>query len=192
MLLQAEKHFKPEFLNRLSEIVVFEPLSQDKMRVVANVQMKAIIARLAEKGINIIASEAVLDVVLSESHNPVSMIPSFLLTYMTVVCFLLIIYLHLPQLYGARPIRRWLQKNVMTKLAEMLVKGEIDKETTVIIDASEDRKDLKYKVLKNARTLGKRPLIMEISRDSDSDDDIDLNAPIVKKTKGIVISSDWK
>ncbi|KAG2658896.1 hypothetical protein PVAP13_1KG322600 [Panicum virgatum] len=165
VIKQAEKHFKPEFLNRLSEIVVFEPLSQDKMRVVANVQMKAIIARLAEKGINIIASEAVLDVVLSESHNP---------------------------LYGARPIRRWLQKNVMTKLAEMFVKGEIDKETTVIIDASEDRKDLKYKVLKNARTLGKRPLIMEISRDSDSDDDIDLNAPIVKKTKGIVISSDWK
>ena len=126
MLLQAEKHFKPEFLNRLSEIVVFEPLSQDKMRVVANVQMKAIIARLAEKGINIIASEAVLDVVLSESHNPVSMIPSFLLTYMTVVRFLLIIYLHLPQLYGARPIRRWLQKNVMTKLAEMLVTQELD------------------------------------------------------------------
>ena len=79
--MQAEKHFKPEFLNRLSEIVVFEPLSQDKMRVVANVQMKAIIARLAEKGINIIASEAVLDVVLSESHNPVSMISPFTLTF---------------------------------------------------------------------------------------------------------------
>ena len=126
MLLQAEKHFKPEFLNRLSEIVVFEPLSQNKMRVVANVQMQGIIAHLAEKGINIIASEAVLDIVLSESHNPVSMIPSFLLTYMTVVRFLLIIYLHLPQLYGARPIRRWLQKNVMTKLAEMLVTQELD------------------------------------------------------------------
>ncbi|PAN06347.1 hypothetical protein PAHAL_1G257900 [Panicum hallii] len=164
VIKQAEKHFKPEFLNRLSEIVIFEPLSQDKLRVVANVQLKGIIDRLAEKGINIYASEAVLDVVLSESHNP---------------------------LYGARPIRRWLQKNVMTKLAEMLFKGEIDGKTTVIIDASEDKKDLKYKVVKNARTLEKRPL-MEISSDSDSDDDIDLNAPIVKKTKGIVISSNWK
>ena len=171
--------------------MIFEPLSQDKLRVVANVQMQGIIARLAEKGINIIASEAVLDIVLSESHNPVSTIPSFLLTYMTLACFLLIIYLHLHQLYGARPIRRWLQKNVMTKLAEMLIKGEIDGETTVIIDASGDKKDLKYKVVKNARTLGKRPL-MEISSDSNSDDDIDLNAPIVKKMKGIVISSDWK
>ncbi|RLN08586.1 chaperone protein ClpB1-like [Panicum miliaceum] len=164
VIKQAEKHFKPEFLNRLSEIVIFEPLSQDKLRVVANVQMKGIIASLAEKGINIYASEAVLDVVLSGSHNP---------------------------LYGARPIRRWLQKNVMTKLAEMLFKGEIDGATTVIIDASEDKKDLKYKVVKHARTLEKRPL-MEISSDPDSDDDIDLNAPIVKKTKGIVISSDWK
>ncbi|XP_039787203.1 chaperone protein ClpB1-like [Panicum virgatum] len=164
IIKQAEKHFKPEFLNRLSEIVIFEPLSQDKLRVVAIVQMQGIIARLAEKGINIIASEAVLDIVLSESHNP---------------------------LYGARPIRKWLQKNVMTKLAEMLIKGEIDGETIVIIDASEDKKDLKYKVVKNARALGKRPL-MEFSSDSNSDDDIDLNAPIVKKTKGIVISSDWK
>jgi ATP-dependent Clp protease ATP-binding subunit ClpB len=85
--LQAEKHFKPEFLNRLSEIVIFEPLSQDKLRVVANVQLKGIIDRLAEKGINIYASEAVLDVVLSESHNPVSTLSSFLLTYMTLLCF---------------------------------------------------------------------------------------------------------
>jgi ATP-dependent Clp protease ATP-binding subunit ClpA len=67
--------------------VIFEPLSQDKLRVVANVQLKGIIDRLAEKGINIYASEAVLDVVLSESHNPVSTLSSFLLTYMTLLCF---------------------------------------------------------------------------------------------------------
>nr|CAB3449965.1 unnamed protein product [Digitaria exilis] len=156
VIKQAEKHFKPEFLNRLSEIVVFEPLSHDKLRQVANAQMKGIIARLADKGINISASEAALDVVLSGSYNP---------------------------LYGARPIRRWLQKNVMTKLAEMHFKGEVDVDTTVTIDASEDKKDLKYKVMKNVRRPDKRVLV-EVSSDSGYDHGIDLNrAPVEKKMR---------
>jgi ATP-dependent Clp protease ATP-binding subunit ClpA len=80
LVLQAQKHFKHEFLNRLSELVIFEPLSLDKLREVANVQMKGIISRLADKGIDLSASDAALDVVLSESHNPVSMVQSSLLT----------------------------------------------------------------------------------------------------------------
>jgi ATP-dependent Clp protease ATP-binding subunit ClpA len=61
--------------------VVFEPLSLDKLReVVANVQMKDIISRLADKGIDLSAIDAALDVVLSESHNPVSMVQSSPLT----------------------------------------------------------------------------------------------------------------
>jgi len=63
--------------------VIFEPLSQDKLREVAKVQMKGIIARAADKGITLSASDAALDVVLSESHNPVSMISSFILTSFT-------------------------------------------------------------------------------------------------------------
>ncbi|PUZ75966.1 hypothetical protein GQ55_1G252700 [Panicum hallii var. hallii] len=158
---QAQKHFRPEFLNRLSELVIFEPLSQDKLREVAKVQMKGIIARAADKGITLSASDAALDVVLSESHN---------------------------LLYGARPIRRWLQKNVMTRLSEMLFRGEIDLDTTVIIEASEDQKDLKYEVVKNtskrqARRQDKMPLV-ETPCDSQSDDDV---APTAKKMKGVAI-----
>ncbi|CAL4968982.1 unnamed protein product [Urochloa decumbens] len=163
---QAQKHFRPEFLNRLSELVIFEPLSQDKLRDVAKVQMKGIIARATDKGITLSISGAALDVVLSESHNP---------------------------LYGARPIRRWLQKNVMTKLSEMLVKGEIGVGTIIIIEASEDKKDLKYEVAENmserqARGRDKMPLVEILS---DTDDDINPNptAPAAKKMKGIAISS---
>ncbi|KAK3154280.1 hypothetical protein QOZ80_2BG0188510 [Eleusine coracana subsp. coracana] len=123
VIKQAQKHFKPEFLNRLSELVIFEPLSVDKLREVAVVQLNGIIVCVAAKGITLSASDAALDIVLSESHNP---------------------------LYGARPIRRWLQKNVMTKIAEMIVKGELDANSKIIIHASEDRKSLKYEVFKNA------------------------------------------
>lgn len=52
------------------------------------------------------------------------------------------------QMYGARPIRRWVQKNVTTTLSEMLVKGEVGAESTISIDATEDRKGLNYEVSK--------------------------------------------
>ncbi|KAK3154279.1 hypothetical protein QOZ80_2BG0188500 [Eleusine coracana subsp. coracana] len=167
VIKQAQNHFKPEFLNRLSELVVFEPLQQDKLREVANIQMKGIISRVADKGITLSASDAALDVVLSESHN---------------------------SLYGARPIRRWLQKNVMTKLSEMLVKGELDADSSIIIDASENKKDLKYEVMNNnaavrlARRLDKMP-VFDIPSDSESEGDISLTTPIAKKFKGVTISS---
>nr|CAB3446807.1 unnamed protein product [Digitaria exilis] len=138
VIKQAQKHFKPEFLNRLSEIVIFEPLSQDKLREVANVQMKGVIARLADRGIYL----------------------SLAIEYRLCPYF--------SQLYGARPVRRWLQKNVMTRLSEMLFQGEIDADTTVIIDASEDKKELMYEVFKNAATCLDIPG-MEILSDSDSD-----------------------
>jgi hypothetical protein len=50
-------------------------------------------------------------------------------------------------MYGARPIRRWVQKNVMTVLSQMLVKGEAGKGSAISIDATEDRKGLKYEVV---------------------------------------------
>jgi ATP-dependent Clp protease ATP-binding subunit ClpA len=75
--VQVQKCFKPEFLNRLSEIVVFEPLSDHQMKEIVNIQMKSALATIAGKGISLVLSDAVLDVILSESHNPVSIFFSF-------------------------------------------------------------------------------------------------------------------
>jgi hypothetical protein len=76
----------------------------------------------------------------------------------------------------------------MTRLSEMLFRGEIDVDTTVIIEASEDQKDLKYEVVKNtskrqARRQDKMPLV-ETPCDSQSDDDV---APTAKKMKVVAI-----
>ncbi|KAK9130055.1 hypothetical protein Sjap_010542 [Stephania japonica] len=123
LVLQAVKrHFRPELLNRLDEIVVFDPLSHDQLRKVARLQMKDVAARLAERGIALAVSDAALDIVLAESYDPV---------------------------YGARPIRRWLEKRVVTELSKMLVKGEIDENSTVYIDAAAGGGELSYEVEKN-------------------------------------------
>jgi ATP-dependent Clp protease ATP-binding subunit ClpA len=51
-------------------------------------------------------------------------------------------------MYGARPIRRWVQQNVMTTLSKMLMKGEIREGSTIHLDATKDKKELKYEVEK--------------------------------------------
>ena len=66
------RHFRPELLNRLDEIVVFDPLSHDQLRKVARLQMKDVAVRLAERGVALAVTDAALDYVLAESYDPVS------------------------------------------------------------------------------------------------------------------------
>ncbi|KAM0850839.1 hypothetical protein ACQ4PT_052800 [Festuca glaucescens] len=117
LMKQVQKHFKPEFLNRLSEIIIFEPLSRDKLKEITKIQMKNVIAKVANKGISLSVSDDALDTILSVSYNP---------------------------MYGARPIKRWVQKNVMTMLSKMLVKGEASEGSTIRIEARDDQKGLEY------------------------------------------------
>ncbi|KAM0875540.1 hypothetical protein ACQ4PT_036753 [Festuca glaucescens] len=119
LMNQVQKHFKPELLNRLSAIIVFDPLSRDRLKEIVAIQMKSVVARVAAKGISLSASDAALDVILSKSYNP---------------------------MYGARPIRRWVQENVVTAISEMLVRGEAGAGSTISIDAMDDMKGLKYEV----------------------------------------------
>ena len=72
MLLQVRRHFRPELLNRLDEIVVFDPLSHDQLKKVARLQMKYVAVRLAERGVALAVTDAALDLVLLEAYDPVS------------------------------------------------------------------------------------------------------------------------
>ncbi|MQM11931.1 hypothetical protein Taro_044844 [Colocasia esculenta] len=119
----VRRHFSPELLNRLDEIVIFEPLTHEQLRRIARLQMRGVITRLADKGVALAISDPALDVVLAESYNPV---------------------------YGARPVRRWMEKSVVTRLSRMLIRDEIDENSTVYVDATAGR-DLSYRVVKNGR-----------------------------------------
>ena len=105
---EVRRHFRPELLNRLDEMVVFEPLVLPQLRTVARIQMRQVAARLADRGIALAVSDAALDVILTQSYDPV---------------------------YGARPLRRWLERRVVTQLSRMLVGGRIDDNCTVFVDA---------------------------------------------------------
>ncbi|KAI0515700.1 hypothetical protein KFK09_008366 [Dendrobium nobile] len=155
---EVRRHFRPELLNRLDEIVVFDPLSHDQLKKVARLQMKDVAVRLAERGIALGVTDAALDVVLSESYDPI---------------------------FGARPIRRWLEKRVVTELSRMLIREEIDENSTVYIDVVPGKKELSYRVEKNggmvnASTGQKSDILIQIP---DTVTVSDNAAQVVKRMK---------
>ncbi|XP_037442268.1 chaperone protein ClpB1-like [Triticum dicoccoides] len=117
----VHEYFKPELLNRLSQIVIFDPVSHEQLMEVVKMQMKSATTRVANKGISLSVSDAALDVILSQSYNP---------------------------MYGARPIRSWVQNNVMPVISEILVKKKASKGSRILIDAADNKKGLKYDVVK--------------------------------------------
>ncbi|XP_057421328.1 chaperone protein ClpB1 [Lotus japonicus] len=147
VMQEVRKHFRPELLNRLDEIVVFDPLSHEQLRKVARLQMKEVASRLAERGIAMAVTDAALDYILAESYDPV---------------------------YGARPIRRWLERKVVTELSRMLIRDEIDENSTVYIDAGTKGSELVYRVEKNgglvnAATGQKSDILIQIPNGPKSD-----------------------
>ena len=87
MLVQVRQRFAPELLNRLSEMVIFNPLSDDKLKEIVKIQMNAVVARIADKGISLHTSDAALDVVFSESYEPVMPAAYFQNHARSVSCF---------------------------------------------------------------------------------------------------------
>uniref|UniRef100_A0A0D9YQK2 AAA+ ATPase domain-containing protein n=1 Tax=Oryza glumipatula TaxID=40148 RepID=A0A0D9YQK2_9ORYZ len=101
VLADVQRHFRPELISRLTEMVVFRPLSGEQLRKVARLQLHGMAARLAEKGIGLDVADAALDVVLARSSDQL-------------------------RAYGARPIKRCLEKDVMTRISKMVVQEEVD------------------------------------------------------------------
>ncbi|NLE26085.1 MAG: ATP-dependent chaperone ClpB [Clostridiaceae bacterium] len=100
--------FKPEFLNRIDDIVLFKPLTQNEVKQIVKMVIKTLSGRLAEKDIKIELTEAALDHVVRKGWNPE---------------------------YGARPVKRFIQKQIETELGRQMVKGMITEGDTAIVDS---------------------------------------------------------
>ena len=103
-----KQHFRPEFLNRVDDIVVFHPLGAGELRRIAGIQLGYLRRRLADRDMGLELSEAALDVVAEAGFDPV---------------------------YGARPLKRTLQRRVLDPLAMLVLRGEFREGDHVLIDA---------------------------------------------------------
>ncbi len=93
----VSSHFRPEFINRVDEVVVFHPLAKDQLRGIATIQLELLGRRLAEHELKLILSDAVLEKLLEAGFDPV---------------------------YGARPLKRVIQQLVENPLAEAILSGK--------------------------------------------------------------------
>ncbi|HEX4435850.1 MAG TPA: ATP-dependent chaperone ClpB, partial [Solirubrobacteraceae bacterium] len=103
-------HFKPEFVNRLDDVVRFAPLSREQLSEIVELQVELVLGRLAERGVTVTLSDEAKLLLGNMGYDPT---------------------------YGARPLRRVIQKQLTDKLALALLQGEIREGDTVTVDAAD-------------------------------------------------------
>ncbi|MCP4767175.1 MAG: type VI secretion system ATPase TssH, partial [Gammaproteobacteria bacterium] len=105
-------HFRPEFINRVDESVVFHPLQKEQIQGIATIQLRELQARLAERDLTLELSDAAMEYLVSAGFDPV---------------------------YGARPLKRAMQQAVENPLALQLLSGDFPTGAHIRADVSGDQ-----------------------------------------------------
>ncbi len=109
-------NFRPEFLNRIDEIIIFKPLTQEQLADIVDIQLEGVNKRLAERQMHLEVTDAAKDWLSKRGYDPV---------------------------FGARPLKRLIQREVLDRLARMVLSGELRDGETAVIDAEDDALDFK-------------------------------------------------
>ena len=119
-VLDEMKHrFKPEFLNRIDDIIIFKSLGKDSVKNIIKLILEDINRKLKEQFIKVEFTDNALDFIVNEAYDPA---------------------------YGARPLKRFVQKDIETNLSKMILSNEIPENSTILIDS--DGEKLTYTVKK--------------------------------------------
>ena len=110
---ELKQYFRPEFLNRLDEIIVFRQLNRDEVKEIAEIMLKEVFGRMGEKGITLTVSDAFKERLVEEGYNPA---------------------------YGARPLRRAVMRLLEDSLAEEVLSGRIKDGDHAEVDVDENKK----------------------------------------------------
>ena len=110
---ELKQYFRPEFLNRLDEIIVFRQLNREEVKLIADIMLREVFSRIGEKGITLTVSDAFKERLVEEGFNPA---------------------------YGARPLRRAVMRLLEDSLAEEVLSGRIKDGDCVEVDVDADKK----------------------------------------------------
>lgn len=113
---ELKRHFRPEFLNRVDDIVFFKPLLREQIRKIIDLLFAQVAERLKDRNIEISLSDKAKDLIINNSYDPI---------------------------YGARPLKRFIQRKMETSIGRALISGEIIDGSNILVDADEN--DLKFK-----------------------------------------------
>lgn len=104
--------FRPEFLNRIDEVIIFHSLRKDQLRQIVQLQVQRLEARLAERKMSLKLTESALDFLAEVGYDPV---------------------------YGARPLKRAIQRELETQIAKQILRGEVNDGDTIFVDVENER-----------------------------------------------------
>ena len=121
----AKKFFKPEFLNRLDDIVIFRMLEKEQLNKIVDLEVSKVVTRLKKKNIHITLDDGAREFLMKEGFDPQ---------------------------YGARPMRRAVEKNIEDPLAEHLLRGDIREGDTVKVSYDDEHQRLKFAADKRETT----------------------------------------
>jgi ATP-dependent Clp protease ATP-binding subunit ClpB len=105
------QHFRPEFLNRVDEIIFFHPLSREHMKQIIDIQLRGLMKRLEDRKIHVELTDAAKDFLVQEGYDPT---------------------------YGARPLKRTIQRRVLDPLALRVLEGDFREGDHVAVDVGAD------------------------------------------------------
>lgn len=108
----VSQHFRPEFINRIDETVVFHPLAKDNIKAIAQIQLARLTKRVAEHGYQISFSESALDFISEVGYDPI---------------------------YGARPLKRAIQQEIENPLSREILSGQLLPAKLIVVDFENDK-----------------------------------------------------
>jgi ATP-dependent Clp protease ATP-binding subunit ClpB len=123
----VRKHFRPEFLNRIDEVIVFHALTEPQLKQIVTIQLRRLQDRLEERKIKLEVTDAAKTHIVRAGYDPA---------------------------YGARPLKRVLQKEVETEIAKRLIRGEIRDGQTVAVDYDRVQEELTFASKSPAAPVG--------------------------------------
>jgi len=105
------QHFRPEFLNRIDDIIIFDRLSEDELKKIVEIQLRRLVRRLENQKITLELSDAAKAFVATHGYDPV---------------------------YGARPLKRAVQKYILDPLSMQILEGKVREGQRIKVDAQHD------------------------------------------------------
>ena len=118
VMSEMKRRFKPEFLNRVDDIIMFKSLDKEEIKKIIDIFIKSLANRLKEKDIDIEITDAAKEIMVKEGYDPV---------------------------YGARPLKRYIGNTLETMIARRLIAGEIYNGCTIVVDGEDDNISIKVK-----------------------------------------------
>ncbi|MET1009011.1 MAG: ATP-dependent chaperone ClpB [Gaiellaceae bacterium] len=117
VMAELRAHFRPEFLNRVDDIVLFKPLREEEIERIVELQVADVRSRLADRRIALELTDAARGLIAHSAYDPV---------------------------YGARPLRRFIQREVETRIGRALLSGDILPGATIVVDALDDELEVRW------------------------------------------------